>query len=106
MVHSFPTRRSSDLIDVVLLDMIMPEMDGSRVFSVLRQIDPDVRVAICSGYAKDHKVEKLIAQGACAFIEKPFDPETLARTIRDILRHSRDVDQRREPSGDPRVDET
>jgi CheY-like chemotaxis protein len=73
-------------ISLVMLDMIMPEMDGTRIFTVLRQIDPNVKVAICSGYSKDSKVEKLIDQGAVAFIQKPFDLEVLAHTIKNIIR--------------------
>ncbi|MBN2525421.1 MAG: response regulator [Deltaproteobacteria bacterium] len=72
-------------ISLVVLDMIMPDMDGSQVFSVLRQLDPAVKVLICSGYARDRKVETLLAGGARAFIQKPFDLELLSHTVKTIL---------------------
>ncbi|MBN2714571.1 MAG: response regulator [Deltaproteobacteria bacterium] len=72
-------------LSLVMLDMIMPDMDGSQVFSVLRQIDPGVKVLICSGYARDRKVETLLAAGARAFIQKPFDLELLSHTVKTIL---------------------
>lgn len=72
-------------IELVMLDMIMPDMDGAQVFSVLRQIDPGVKVLICSGYAKDRKVETLLAEGARAFIQKPFDIDLLSHSVKTII---------------------
>lgn len=93
MVHTAPGgpealrifRKYNTDISLVMLDMIMPDMDGSQVFSVLRQLDPGVRVLICSGYAKDRKVETLLEDGARAFIQKPFDLELLSHTVKTIL---------------------
>jgi two-component system, cell cycle sensor histidine kinase and response regulator CckA len=82
-LRQYKTHQSD--IALVMLDMIMPDMDGSQVFSVLRQIDPGVKVLICSGYARDRKVETLLAGGARAFIQKPFDLELLSHTVKTIL---------------------
>jgi len=68
-------------IDVVLLDMIMPGMDGEEVFARLQQIDPGVRVVVCSGYSRNERVEALVRRGAVGFLEKPF----ARRQLRDVL---------------------
>ena len=67
--------------DVVLMDLIMPVMDGVEAFRRVREIDPRAKVLLCSGYSREERAEDLIAQGAVGFLEKPFDMSVLARTI-------------------------
>ncbi len=62
----------ADRFDIVLLDMIMPEMDGSATFQALQEKDPEVRVVVVSGYSADDSVQRLIEQGAIGFIQKPI----------------------------------
>ena len=77
-------RREQD-IDLVILDMLMPDMDGGDVFHALLGLNPDVKVIICSGYSKDGKASSLLDAGACGFIQKPFDFRDLAKSISEII---------------------
>jgi PAS domain S-box-containing protein len=73
------------LLDVVLLDMTMPHMDGEATFRELRRIDPAVRVVLMSGYNEADATEQFSGKGLAGFIQKPFrTPDLLAR-IRDAL---------------------
>jgi CheY-like chemotaxis protein len=76
---------NKDKIDLVLLDMIMPEMSGSSVFDGLKDIDSEVKVLITSGYSMDNRAKELIERGCCGFIQKPFQYETLTKKIAEIL---------------------
>ena len=73
-------------IDLLLLDMQMPEMDGTDVFNALSEIDRDVKVILCSGYSMTGKASELLERGARAFLQKPFSSEKLSDTINEILK--------------------
>ncbi|MCC6625197.1 MAG: response regulator [Deltaproteobacteria bacterium] len=68
-------------VDLVLLDMQMPNLDGRATFRELRKIDPRVRVLIMSGYAAKDEAERCLAEGALDFLSKPFKLEDLSRAI-------------------------
>ncbi|MBU4486149.1 MAG: response regulator, partial [Candidatus Delongbacteria bacterium] len=72
-------------ISLVILDMILPGMDGSKIFTELKKINPKVKVLISSGYSMSKKVEELLINGAKGFIEKPFSMEELSVKVRDII---------------------
>lgn len=76
---------NAEQIDLVLLDMVMPEMTGSAAFYRLREIDPDVKVLLSSGYVGEDEAQSLLRDGARGFLEKPYSVEQLARRMRDIL---------------------
>lgn len=71
--------------DLVLLDMIMPDVSGFHTFELLREIDPEVRVVLCSGYRVDRQATIIMEAGAVGFLQKPFDREELLREIKRIL---------------------
>lgn len=75
-------------IALVVLDMIMPMMNGSEVFQVLKTIDPEVRVMLVSGYSSEgfSGIDGLLKSGAKGFVQKPFTQKTLARAIKEALR--------------------
>ncbi len=75
----------SDSIDMVILDMVMPEMNGAQTFEALRKISPQLPVLLCSGYSLDGEASEIIASGCNGFIQKPFDIEGLSQRIREIL---------------------
>ena len=77
--------RHRDRIRAVILDMVMPEMDGAEVFGAIRKIDPQLAVIIASGFSADGRAEDLMSQGAHSFIQKPFVINELARTLRRVL---------------------
>jgi CheY-like chemotaxis protein len=67
--------------DLVLLDMAMPNLSGAETFARLRELDVDVPVILMSGYAEDGSVGQLLAQGAQAFLRKPFPMEELMNAV-------------------------
>ncbi len=74
-----------DQIDLVVLDYVMPGMGGREVFAALRQIDPNVRVLLSSGYSSNNQVAHMLASGCSGFIQKPYDAVRMARKMREIL---------------------
>jgi PAS domain S-box-containing protein len=79
-------RRRGAEIDVVLLDLVMPNMDGKAVFRELKQIDPQVRVLVSSGYSVDGGAQELLAEGASGFIQKPYKVADLKTSLAAVLR--------------------
>jgi signal transduction histidine kinase/ActR/RegA family two-component response regulator len=72
-------------IDLVILDMIMPEMNGEMVYRRLSEINPLVRVLIASGYSPVGPARNLLTQKSCGFIQKPFKIQQLSQAIRKLL---------------------
>ncbi|HOO56760.1 MAG TPA: response regulator [bacterium] len=70
---------------LVLLDMIMPEMDGRDVFPVLKKIDPGIKIVLSSGYSINGKASDLIKEGVNGFVQKPFSISELCNTVRRVL---------------------
>ena len=78
-------RRDHEKIHMVILDMIMPEMGGGKVFDLLREIRPDVKVLLSSGYSINGKAAEIMAKGCRGFIQKPFTLKQLADKVREVL---------------------
>ena len=76
-------------VDAVLLDLVMPDLSGADVLRVLAAERPDLPVVIASGYKRELAAERIGQTGAFAFVQKPFDPETLCATLRDALEKRR-----------------
>ncbi len=74
-------RRHIGEIDLVILDMAMPEMDGTECFRQLVDLDPEVRVLVSSGFARGKDTEELLEQGAVGFLPKPFEMKHLISAI-------------------------
>jgi PAS domain S-box-containing protein len=77
-------RRSSDLIDVVVLDMTMPHMDGEATFSRLRQVREDVPVIISSGYSSQEAMDRFSGPGPAGFLQKPYRLDDLVAAVRGV----------------------
>jgi two-component system, cell cycle sensor histidine kinase and response regulator CckA len=71
--------------DLVILDMIMPEMGGGETFDRLKAIDPDLKVLLSSGYSINGQASEILRRGCDGFIQKPFNIYKLSRTLREIL---------------------
>ncbi|MBK6689836.1 MAG: response regulator [Deltaproteobacteria bacterium] len=82
-------RQHSREIDLVLLDLMMPEMTGEEVARQLRQIQPDVRLLVMSGYTDDERAQRVIKDGARGFLRKPFDRDSLQQGLDEALRSRR-----------------
>lgn len=77
--------RAKDTVDLVILDLIMPGLDGSRTFDRIRRVAPTMRVLLSSGYALDGQAEALLRKGCSGFIQKPFTIQDLSQKIRSVL---------------------
>jgi two-component system, cell cycle sensor histidine kinase and response regulator CckA len=77
--------KSNGDINLVILDIMMPGMDGGEVFTALRRIRQDAKVVLCSGFSVEGQAMEIMNQGACAFIQKPYDIQSLLKTISDVL---------------------
>ncbi len=74
-------REIGEQIDLVILDMVMPNKGGHETFFALREMNPDVRVLISSGFTVEGGAQALLNQGAAGFLQKPFALERLAEAI-------------------------
>jgi two-component system cell cycle sensor histidine kinase/response regulator CckA len=79
-------REHGDNIDLVVLDMIMPEKGGRRVFREIREMKPGVKVILCSGYGQEQYFEELFGDGAVGFIQKPFQHVELVAKVEEVLK--------------------
>jgi len=75
-------------IDMVILDIVMPDMGGSEVYDRIKVIDPNVKVLLSSGYSIDGEATEILKRGCEGFIQKPFSMEDLSKKIRDVLNKS------------------
>ncbi len=73
-------------IDLVILDMIMPDLSGKDVFARMKEIDPKVRVLLSSGYSLNSQANEILESGCEGFIQKPFSLQVLSTKIRKVLR--------------------
>jgi CheY-like chemotaxis protein len=78
-------RAARQKIDLVLLDMQMPDLSGPEVLERIRQEDSRVRVLICSGFAPDANIAQLAGKDVSGFITKPFGPRELTRAVENAL---------------------
>lgn len=79
-------KEKKDKIDIVILDMIMPKMDGFETFKKIKNIDPNIKVIISSGYSEGGKVKKMLSEGALGYIQKPFTIYELSKIISEALK--------------------
>jgi two-component system cell cycle sensor histidine kinase/response regulator CckA len=72
-------------IDLVVLDMVMPDMGGRECLLLLRKADPHVRVLIATGHIIDGSAQELLGEGALGVVEKPFHLQSLAAAVQNAL---------------------
>lgn len=77
--------KNKDKIDMVILDMIMPDMSGGDTFDRLKEINPEIKVLLSSGYSINGQATEILERGCDGFIQKPFSMKQLSRKIREIL---------------------
>jgi two-component system cell cycle sensor histidine kinase/response regulator CckA len=78
-------KKDKDKIALVILDMIMPDLGGSQVYDVLKEIKPDIKVLLSSGYSIDGQASEIMSRDCDGFIQKPFNMIQLSKRIRKIL---------------------
>src|SRR5579884_1121777 len=77
--------QNKEEIKLVLMDMMMPIMDGPTSIRALRSVNPQVKVIAVSGLKEDDKLAKITGTGVCAFLPKPYTAETLLKTLYSVL---------------------
>ncbi len=78
-------KNSKENIDLVILDMVMPEMGGGEIFDELKKINPQVKVLLSSGYSLNGQASRIIKRGCVGFIQKPFTIRDIASQLRKIM---------------------
>jgi len=79
----FATHRSE--IKLVLLDMIMPKMGGKETFLRMRELDPAVKVLLCSGFNFEENCDELGGLGADGYVQKPYNRSELSRMVAELI---------------------
>ncbi len=72
-------------LDLVLMDLTMPHMDGKEAFQIIRRIQPNLPVILSSGYNEQESVQSFSGRGLDAFLQKPYTLRALERTVLEVL---------------------
>jgi two-component system cell cycle sensor histidine kinase/response regulator CckA len=78
-------QQNREAVDIVILDLIMPDIGGGEVYERLKAVDSNVKVLLSSGYSINGQAAEILKRGCNGFIQKPFRPHELSKKIRDIL---------------------
>ena len=78
-------KEQREQVDLVILDMVMPDMSGMETFDALREIDPDVKVLLSSGYSAEGPANEIMKKGCNGFIQKPFNISELSSKINSVM---------------------
>jgi PAS domain S-box-containing protein len=79
-------------IDFVLLDIILPDMNGNQIYPLLMKARPDLKVIVCSGFAQDGPAQEMLNAGADSFIQKPFSAATISAVLKSVFQ-DQDLEQ-------------
>lgn len=71
--------------DLVILDVLMPDMDGLETLKRIREIKPDARVLMCSASEQSIHVQKALQEGAIGYIVKPFTEDVIISAINNAI---------------------
>jgi CheY-like chemotaxis protein len=77
--------KNKDNIDMVILDMIMPQMGGGVTYDRMKEINPNIKVLLSSGYNINGQATEILERGCNGFIQKPFNMRELSQKVRKIL---------------------
>jgi CheY-like chemotaxis protein len=72
-------------IALVLLDIMGPQMKGDKVYTMLKRVNPEVKVLFSSGHSRDQKTNRFLREGGANFIQKPYTMVSLAQEVRKTL---------------------
>jgi CheY-like chemotaxis protein len=78
-------QREGKRISLVILDLIMPEMDGRQCLVEILRIDPNAQVLIASGYSESGPANGAVTTGAKGFVDKPYNMRRLLTAVREVL---------------------
>ncbi len=83
-------KKNRTTVDMVILDMIMPDMGGGETYDAMKEINPKIKVLLSSGYSIDGQARQILERGCDGFIQKPFSIEELSKKMREILDEEHD----------------
>ena len=72
-------------VDLIILDMVMPDISGGETFDQLKDMNPEVKVLLSSGNSKDGQATEIINRGCAGFLQKPFSLGSLAANVQRVL---------------------
>jgi signal transduction histidine kinase len=72
-------------IDLVILDMVMPKLGGMETFLKLKELSPNVKALLSTGYSQGGKAQEILKSGVHGFVQKPYDVATLLSKVRSVL---------------------
>lgn len=72
-------------IDLSIMDIVLPDMDGVKLYPLLKEIRPDHKVIVCSGYNIDGPAQEIMDAGADGFLQKPFNMKNLSSALGETL---------------------
>jgi two-component system cell cycle sensor histidine kinase/response regulator CckA len=78
-------KKFQDKINLVVLDIVMPDMGGGEVYDRLKEINPKVKVLLSSGYSIDDQAREIMERGCDGFIQKPFSMKAMSDKLSEIL---------------------
>jgi DNA-binding NarL/FixJ family response regulator len=78
-------KNNRERIGLIILDMIMPQLNGTEAFYQLREIDSQCKIIVSSGYTDNEDIDKLNSNGLSGFIQKPYTVQVLSRIINKVL---------------------
>lgn len=81
-------REHSTGVDIVILDMNMPQMNGLQCFRLLREINRGVKVVVASGYGDNSDRQTMLKEGVRTFVQKPFRAADLSEKIKEVMASS------------------
>ncbi len=82
-------RKNPQMFDAVVLDMVMPEINGEECFYAMKNVDPEARIVLMSGFANDEKFSRMKADGLVAMLKKPFRQQDLLEAITLCLKEEK-----------------
>ncbi|NIS37710.1 response regulator [Candidatus Saccharibacteria bacterium] len=78
-------KANKDRVDLVILDYAMPGLNGKQTYYLLKKLNPNIRVILCTGYSEQKKIWELTRHENVEFLPKPFTIETLSKRIHSLL---------------------
>ena len=78
-------REIGDAIDMVILDMVMPNMSGDKCFYELQKIDSTVPIVVASGFDRNSAIATLVNDGAVGYLHKPFRINQVTKIFKDLI---------------------
>jgi signal transduction histidine kinase len=79
-------RKNWQSVDLVIMDMKMPDMSGYQLFAIFKKINPEIRVIVISGYSSQNELQEMTKHHYSTFLKKPFDAGMLKKAIETLFR--------------------